>query len=145
MLVLGHSVRGQLRPPWPGVGRSPATVPASGQWVAWRLLGSNHREVARSASVFPDVRTCLVDVAEVRAIVAGAAGEVQVDAVGGLWGWALMVNGTPRAVAGRLYQRQQECDYHSRIFLASAAKAELLAAAPTPRDGSAPGMAVAAE
>ncbi|MBV9292974.1 MAG: hypothetical protein JO222_11040 [Frankiales bacterium] len=143
LCVLGHRTGGVLAPAWPGPGRTVAGSPPEGSWVAWRLLGSNHREVARSASVFPDMEACLRDVTRLRTVVGGGDFECVVDAVGGLWGWVVTSAGTPLAVASRLYQRQRECDYSYNVFLAAVPAAAVVMDLPGAR-GRQPSRAVVA-
>ncbi|MDQ1694773.1 MAG: hypothetical protein QOJ03_126 [Frankiaceae bacterium] len=130
LLVPGHSVAGRPVPPWPGSGRDADSVPSSGTWVAWRLLGSNHREVARSAGGFSDITACLAAIRELRIALVNGTASIGVETTQGLWGWVLSVGERPRAVASRLYQRHRECDYSCRVFLAAAPAAELT---PPPR------------
>jgi hypothetical protein len=145
LLVLGHQIGGRFAPPWPGLGRTVAELPADGAWVAWRLLGSNHREVARSASVFPDVTACLAAIGIVRDALAAHTTQLRIEAVGGLWSWVLTIDDVASAVASRPYQRQRECDYNCHVFLAAAPAAVLVVSAPSPRQDSVSGTVVAAE
>ena len=102
-------------------------------WVAWRLLGNNHREVARSATVFPDVTSCVASIRRLRRALEHAAAETSIETVDRLWGWVVRVDSAPVAVASRLYLRQRECEYSCQVFVGTAASAELPATAPAPR------------
>jgi hypothetical protein len=125
--VLGHAMRGRMSPPWPGAGRLPAgNLPADGAWVAWRLLGRNHREGARSARVFINVAGCVADVDLVHRALHDGTAELTIDAVGAMWSWSMVVGDQTVAVASRIYHRQRECQYSCRVFLATAPEAALV-------------------
>ena len=130
-LVLGHQVRGQMVPAWPGGGRGQRSVGFDGDWVAWRLVGSNHRELARSAAAFTDAAAARAAVAVVQArIDAAVAGT---EAVCGRWGWQLSIEGVVVAVSSRLYQRTRECSDSLATALAAFTVAELRDVVPRPR------------
>ena len=106
-LVLGHQLRGQMLPSWPGGGRIERPAAGDGEWVAWRLVGSNHREIARSAGVFRDAAAAREAIITVRTGVERATAGT--DAVRGLWAWQLSIDGAPVAVSSRPYQRYRDC------------------------------------
>ena len=126
--MLGHQVRGRLAPSWPGGGRDDRPADNDGAWVAWRLVGSNHRELARSATVLPTTVAAGDAVALLRAGVARAAATT--EAVRGLWTWQLSIDDVPVAVASRLYQRPRECAYNLAAALAAIPIADLADALP---------------
>jgi hypothetical protein len=105
---------GASRPPWPRQDRPYiGTVRPDGRWTAWRLLATNHRELARSALVFADVDECLTSI---RAIL-GEPGDIALEPGPlGMWGWRYDVDGRAVAVSGRLYHRQRECSYNAESF-----------------------------
>lgn len=123
LLVLGHQLRGQMAPPWPGAGRDPSLAPADGGWVAWRLVGSNNRELARSAQVFSTTEAARAGARELRGEVECAT--VMTEATHGLWVWQLSLAEVPVAVASRLYQRPRECSYSVAAALAAIKIAQL--------------------
>ena len=101
--------------------------------------------MARSAGVFPDVERCVVALRALQQALAAGSGSVSVAAVGGLWSWLLTLDGIAVAVASRLYQRQRECDYNCRVFLAAGPRAELMVNPPAARETTTSGAVVAAE
>jgi hypothetical protein len=117
LFVLGHQVRGRLAPSWPGCGRVELSGECDGTWVAWRLAGGNHRELARSAAVFPSLAAARDAVGRLRGGLHRAVAST--EAVRGLWAWQLLIDDVPVAVASRLYQRPRECGYNLTIALAT--------------------------
>jgi len=106
-LVAGHQLGGRMLPAWPGGGRGSRPAPFDGQWVAWRIVGSNHRELARSPVVYPDAAAAQLAIASVQAGVERATGGT--ETVNGRWAWQLFIDGEPVAVSSRFYQRPREC------------------------------------
>lgn len=106
-LVLGHQKRGQMVPAWPGGGRANCPAPADGEWVAWRVVGGNHREIGRSAGVFVDADAARDNIASVRDSIEDAVAST--EAVRGLWGWQLYIDGLPMVVSSRVYRRARDC------------------------------------
>lgn len=105
---------GRCLPPWPRQDRPyVGSVRADGRWTAWRMLASNHREVARSAAVFADVDDCLV---AIRAMLADRGDIALEPGPVGMWGWRYDVDARAVAVSGRLYHRQRECGYNAESF-----------------------------
>ena len=117
MLVLGHELHGQLAPAWPGAGRADRPRGVDGQWVAWRLLGSNHRELARSAGTYATADEACAAVRRVCEHIDDAV--VTSVATSGRWDWQLSVDGELLAVASRLYQRPRECAYNLGVTVAA--------------------------
>ena len=94
-----------------------------GGWVAWRLVGSNHRELARSAGVFP---TAPAAQEGIRLLCNGVERALAVtEAARGLWAWQLSIDEAAVAVASRLYQRPRECAYNLAAALAAIRIADL--------------------
>jgi hypothetical protein len=81
---------------------------AVGPLWAWRLLGSNHRELARSAARFTALDEAVVDAVAVAAQTATATFEVTV-AAGASWQWVMTVDGACRARSSVGYARRLEC------------------------------------
>lgn len=117
LFVLGHQLCGRLTPAWPGCGRVEQAGDCDGTWVAWRLAGGNHRELARSAAVFPSLAAARDSVGRLRGGLQRAVASTEV--VRGLWAWQLLIDDAPVAVASRLYQRPRECGYNLSIALAA--------------------------
>lgn len=116
-------------PRWPGAGRNFRGISAGdGSWVAWRFVGANGWELARSASVFPDVPSCEQAMARLLHTASSTPDSTIFRPQHGTWGWELTVDGEPLAVASRLYQRARDCSRTVELFLQS-----LPRAAPRPR------------
>jgi len=127
-LVLGHQRGGQLTPPWPGGGRSDCAGALDGEWVAWRVVGSNHRELGRSAVVFANADAAREGIAAVRSGVELAVAVT--EALCGMWGWQLHIEGAPAVVSSRLYQRARDCADSLATAVAGIKVAELRDAVP---------------
>jgi hypothetical protein len=87
-------------------------------WCAWRLVGANNREIARSARTFPTFHECYQAARQVQQRLALAVTTVRHDDVLNLWAWRAQLDGTPVATSGRLYQRHRECQSNVAQFLA---------------------------
>jgi hypothetical protein len=126
MVVHGVFVSGICTPQWPGPGGAPVRSPGNthATWASWRLVAPNHRELGRAAHVFADVDACIEAVAAIRTFL-----DVSVMTLAkrtSEWTWRLTLGDEVVAVASRLYQRQRECEYNSRVFLLTAATAQPL-------------------
>jgi hypothetical protein len=98
--------------------------------VGWRLIGSNHRELGRSAESFAGLAQCRAAVLRLRERIADARVLLATSEGAGGWSWRLEIDGRAVAVAGRLYQRQRDCQYNLGQFLSAVPVAELTE--PTP-------------
>lgn len=78
-----------------------------GAW-SWRLLGSNHRELARACSAFATQAEAAADALAVGQVAATAPMEISVGADTS-WRWVLTVDGEPRAASAVHYARRLEC------------------------------------
>jgi hypothetical protein len=123
--VIGRRVDEVMVPTWPGGGRLLATDSVPSSWIAWRLLGSNHRELARSAAVFPDVQACELHIRRVQEALSAGPVEVHTHPSDGLWTWVMSLPGEAGVVSSRQYQRQYECTHSWQLFAASAESARL--------------------
>jgi len=86
-------------------------------WCAWRLVGANNREIARSAKTFPTFHECYQAARYVQHRLALATTTVRHDDVLNLWAWRAELDGAPVATSGRLYQRHRECQSNVAQFL----------------------------
>jgi hypothetical protein len=86
-------------------------------WCAWRLVGANNREVARSARTFPTFHECYQTARQVQRRLDGAALTVRHDDVLNLWAWRAEIDGIAVATSGRMYQRHRECQSNAAQFL----------------------------
>jgi hypothetical protein len=87
-------------------------------WCAWRLVGANNREIARSAKTFPTFHECYQAARHVQQRLALAVTTVRHDDVLNLWAWRVQIDGAAVATSGRLYQRHRECQSNLAQFLA---------------------------
>jgi hypothetical protein len=85
-------------------------------WCAWRLVGANNREVARSARTFPTFHECYQAARQVQRRLDGAALTVRHDDVLNLWAWRAEIDGIAVATSGRMYQRHRECQSNATQF-----------------------------
>jgi len=75
---------------------------------SWRLLGSNHRELARSRRAFAHLEAASADALEVGAAAPSARIEILVGP-GSTWRWTMWIDDEERAGAGVGYARRLEC------------------------------------
>jgi len=87
-------------------------------WCAWRLVGANNREVARSARTFLTFHECYQAARQVQHRLDAAALTVRHDDVLNLWAWRAEIDGFAVATSGRMYQRHRECQSNAAQFLA---------------------------
>jgi hypothetical protein len=85
-------------------------------WCAWRLVGANNREVARSARTFPTFHECYQAARQVQRRLDLAALTVRHDDVVNLWAWRAEMDGVAVATSGRMYQRHRECQSNAAQF-----------------------------
>jgi hypothetical protein len=87
-------------------------------WCAWRLVGANNREVARSARTFPTFHECYQAARQVQHRLDAAVMTVRHDDLLNLWAWRAEIDGVAVATSGRMYQRHRECQSNAAQFLA---------------------------
>jgi len=85
--------------------------------VTWMLVSSNSRPLGRSVRWYHDLGECLSDVETLRSKADTLRAVMSAVSSGRSWQWRLDLDGTPAAVASRLYIRQYECEYNMRRFL----------------------------
>ncbi|TXS35204.1 hypothetical protein EAO75_45215 [Streptomyces sp. uw30] len=88
-------------------------------------MGSNHRELGRSAESFTGFTECRAAVLWLRERISDARVLLTTTEAAGGWSWRLEIDGRAVAVAGRLYQRQRDCQYNFGQFLNTVTVAEL--------------------
>jgi hypothetical protein len=93
--------------------------------TAWRLVGSNNRELGRSSHVYPDLAACRAAVTFLQAHIDEAESLLATTNDTGLWLWRLNIGDQWMAAAGRSYQRRRECLYNVLRFVAAAPTAVL--------------------
>src|SRR5262245_44832123 len=91
---------------------------SGGNTFSWRLVGANNRELGRDAGTHPDLRSCREAVAELRAGIDRTDWAMAADA-SGAWAWRMTLDDRVVANAGRSYQRQRECLFNLKQFVAA--------------------------
>lgn len=98
---------------WPLPGVSPGdtsqVITDLPEWFAWRLIGGNNREIARSGQTFGSFQACLESARSLQGRIDATRHVVRHDDLKRLWAWRVAVDGRLEAVCGRLYQRHREC------------------------------------
>ena len=116
--------------PRPGIAPTDAESPVPLSWSAWRLIGGNNREIARSARVFDNFIGCYQAVRDVQCAVTEGRGAARLVNADGMWAWRYEVDGVAEVTSGRRYLRQRECSANIQAFL------DLVALATTPYDSA---------
>ena len=88
--------------------------------VGWRLLGSNNRELGRSALAYTDADSAHDSIRRVRAIAADGVAHIVHSQESGLWAWQLGDVGVLVANSGRGFRHERECRYNLEQFRATA-------------------------
>jgi hypothetical protein len=107
---------------WPGdwcTDQAPAT--ATHSWSAWRLLGANNRELARSFTTYPDPESCA---AAIRYLQSASDRLVPAFLPGlrlGRWYWQTAVNEVPLAASARSFGLRRDCEQNLAQFLVAVA------------------------
>ena len=102
---------------------------------SWRLLGSNHRALARSLGQFPTMDAAAADALDIGL----NAAQAQIDVLYGsaaTWRWQLVLGGAARASSAVPYARRLECVRAVTRFRECAGLAEVSAAPLIRRSGS---------
>jgi uncharacterized protein YegP (UPF0339 family) len=91
----------------------------------WRMLAANNREVARSATTFTDVVSCIGAVRDLHRDVSGA--HTVASRTGRAdWSWRLRIDGVDVAASSRTYQRRLQCEAACALFIELVPAAELV-------------------
>jgi hypothetical protein len=131
--VVGVGRGPQAHPVWPDVHQAFAgELDADGSWVAWRLTSANHRELGRSARVFPNLALARTDWSVLRLRIAEAQATLLAVPHTGTWGWRLSLDEVSVATSSRGYARHRECTYNLAAFVAAAAIAQFAEGEPPP-------------
>jgi len=103
---------------WPGewcTDQQPAA--ATHSWSAWRLLGANNRELARSFTTYPDVESCAAAIKYLQSasdrLVAAFLPGLRL----GRWYWQTAANDVPLAVSARSFGLRRDCELNLQQFL----------------------------
>lgn len=124
LFVAGTGRGAAAHPVWPGTDYPfDGEVDADGSWVAWRLTGANHRELGRSARVFPDLPAAQLDATTFSERVAEAETQILTIPRTAMWGWRMNLDGVGIATSSRAYLRHRECTYNVAAFAVAVAVA----------------------
>jgi hypothetical protein len=131
--VVGRGLGPAGRPPWPDRHRDfGGELDGDEGWTAWRLAGSNHRELGRSARVFAGLDSAQAAARQLQQVILGAT--VHISALpDGSWAWRLSVGSDDVAASARGYARHRECLYNLDAFTSAVAVADLSPHLPRPR------------
>ena len=91
-----------------------------GGGVGWRLLGSNNRELGRSAVAYADAEAALSSIQRVRDLAVDGEAHIVHDRATGLWAWHLDDDGALVANSGRGFRHERECRYNLDQFRGAA-------------------------
>jgi hypothetical protein len=98
-------------------------------WILWRVLSANNRELGRSFTAFSCLQDAEDDFVGFRSDVSAAEPFIE-HAVGGVeWKWTLRLLDTPRARSSRGYERLRECHYSLSQFLDAVPGADVITGA----------------
>lgn len=100
----------------PGLEPMRAAQAPGGAWCAWRLVGGNNREIARSARTYPDFQSCFEAVSQVQRSIGRSAPMIKIDPESRLWAWRLEIDGRVEVSGSRLYQRRRDCTFNIDQF-----------------------------
>ena len=92
-------------------------VPAKHAWSAWRLLGANNRELARSYTTFPEAESCA---AAIKYLQSASDRLVPAFLPGlrmGRWYWQTAADDVPLAVSPRSFGLRRDCEQNLEQFL----------------------------
>ncbi len=89
---------------------------ADGDGVGWRLLGSNNRELGRSAVSYADAETALAALGRIRELAVSGQAHIAHHTGSGHWEWHLEDEGELVANSGRGFRHERECRYNLEQF-----------------------------
>jgi hypothetical protein len=109
--------------------------------MVWRLLGTNNRELGRSADQFDTVDACLRGIEAARALI-GDTAQPRIyfttdEGAGYSWWWTVEQAGSSVITAARTFSRQRDCLTNFDQFKANALVAAVTDATPRRRAGRA--------
>jgi hypothetical protein len=93
---------------------------AGGDGVGWRLLGSNNRELGRSAVSYSDAESALAAITRIRVLAVGGEAHIVHHRGTTLWAWHLEEEGALVATSGRGFRYERECRHNLEQFRAEA-------------------------
>lgn len=96
---------------------------ASQPCFVWRLVGSNNREIGRSAQAFTDAAACRTGISFLRRQLGNLDARISCDE-NTRWSWRLELHGQAVAHSARVYMRRREAVFNLEQFLAAAPTAD---------------------
>ncbi|HEY1489281.1 MAG TPA: hypothetical protein VGF84_24465 [Micromonosporaceae bacterium] len=96
----------------------------------WRMLAANNREVARSATTFADVASCIDAVDNLHHYI-GEALAIASRTGRADWSWRLRIDGMDAAASSRTYQRRLQCEAACALFVELVPCADLVEVHPS--------------
>ena len=108
------------RVPWPGEWfADDQAPPATHSWSAWRLLGANNRELARSHGTYPDIASCSAAIRHLQREADRLVAAFRPGFQTGRWYWQASVDGVPLAISARPFDWRRDCEHNFGQFLAA--------------------------
>ena len=95
--------------------RTESPAPRS-RGFTWRFMSANNRSLAKSATISPDVESCLAAIRTVQDGLPHAVGEISRNGLG-QWVWRVRVGNEIVAIAARSYPRQVRARLTCDTFL----------------------------
>lgn len=114
------------RAAWPGEWLADAKDPVANRaWSAWRLLGANNRELARSIATYADTESCIVALRTVRDAAERLTAVFRPVPTTGRWYWQASANGVPLVVSARPFSWRRDCEHNFGQFVAALSVGEV--------------------
>jgi hypothetical protein len=105
---------------WPGEWFADYQAPAATHsWSAWRLLGANNRELARSHGTYPDAASCAAAIRELQSTADRLVAAFRPGFQTGRWYWQASVDGVPLAISARPFGWRRDCEHNFDQFVAA--------------------------
>jgi hypothetical protein len=105
---------------WPGEWLAePQTRSATHPWSAWRLLGANNRELARSYGTYADAGSCAAAIRHMQSTTDRLVPAFRPGFATGRWYWEASVDSVPLAVSARPFNWRRDCEHNFGQFLAA--------------------------
>jgi hypothetical protein len=101
---------------WSAENQAPA---ATHSWSAWRLLGANNRELARSHGTYADVASCAAAIRHLQSVADQLIAAFRPGFQTGRWYWQASVDGVPLAISARPFGWRRDCEHNFDQFVAA--------------------------